>query len=145
MTERADAAREDLSTPLGAIARAAGHELRNALNALVVNLEVVRSRVTDPGTQTFAEQAVVQSEESVRLAEASIALLNLVVGAIGGDGRIRGSAFRGAVRIDGSEGEVERAVKALQSLANRGAVSVDTSGSTVILSIPETPASHTTE
>ena len=145
MTDRETAGRADLSLPLAAIARAAGHELRNALNALVVNLEVVRSRVTDAGTQPFADQAVEQSEESVRLAEASIALLNLIVGAIGEDGHFRGTVASDGIRIEGREEEVERVVRALRSLADRKAVSVDTSGSTVILSIPETTASPTTE
>jgi hypothetical protein len=130
---------------LVSIARASGHELRNALNALVVNLEVVRSRVTDPSTQPFADQAVMQSEESARLAESSIALLNLVVGAIGSDGTFRGSSSGGAVRIEGSEGEIERSVRALRGLVERGAVRVDTSGTTVILSIPEQPAPQTAE
>ena len=145
MTDRETAGHADLALPLAAIARAAGHELRNALNALVVNLEVVRSRVTDAATQPFADQAVEQSEESVRLAEASIALLNLIVGAIGEDGHFRGTVVSDGIRIEGREEEVERVVRALRSLEDRKAVSVDTSGSTVILSIPGTTASPTTE
>ena len=58
---------------LSHVARAAGHELRNSLNALVVNLEVVRSRSSEPAVQPFLEQSVRQSEESVRLAEQAIA------------------------------------------------------------------------
>ncbi len=146
MTEPESATAVPSAAPLGLIARASGHELRNALNALVVNLEVVRSRVTDPATLSFAQQAVEQSEESVRLAEASIALLNLVVGAIGSDGFVQCSAdASGEVRIRGSAGEVERTVRSLKGLADRGAIRVDTSDTTVILSIPAQPHHPITE
>jgi signal transduction histidine kinase len=130
---------------LVAVARASGHELRNALNALVVNLEVVRSRISDPATQPFAEQAVRQSEESARLAESAIALLNLVVGAIDADGRFHGSTSDGKARVESAEAEIDRTVRALRALAERGAVRVDTSGPAVILSIPETPESPNSE
>ena len=127
--------------PLAQIARASGHELRNALNALVVNLEVVRSRTTDPRTQPFAEQAVAQSEESVRLAEAAISLLNLVIGAVGSDGSLQCSFEPPAgVRLTPVPGELERAARGLKALADRGAVRVDTSDTTVILSIPKPSA-----
>jgi hypothetical protein len=130
---------------LGAVARASGHELRNALNALVVNLEVVRSRVTDPEIAPFADQAVRQSEESARLAESSIALLNLLAGAIGPDGRLKGSASGSRIHIETSEYEIERIERALRALVDRGAVRVETSGPAVILSIPETTESQTSE
>ena len=145
MTEP-DAAGAGWPEALSRIVRASGHELRNSLNALVVNLEVVRSRVRDSDTQPFIDQAVKQSEESVKLAEASIALLSLVVNAIDVGGSIEGqSGERGEVRLTSVEGEVERAVRALSVLADRGAVRVDTSDTTVILSIPETTASPITE
>jgi len=121
---------------LSHVARAAGHELRNSLNALVVNLEVVRSRSSEPAVQPFLEQSVRQSEESVRLAAAAIALLNLVVGALGPDGLLR---YRltddGGIRIEATPGESERAGRALKALADRAGLSVDTSESSVILRV----------
>jgi hypothetical protein len=121
---------------LAKISRASGHEIRNALNALVVNLEVVRSRTDDESTSLFIRQAVEQSEESVRLAEAAVALLALVTGAIDSSGRLRcDRSGDGAIEIETTEAEAERAVKALKPLADRGAVSVDSRGATVILSI----------
>jgi len=74
-------------------ARASGHDLRNALNGLVVNLEVVRARTEslDESVRLFVRQAVEQAEISVKRAEATIALLNLVADAVGPDGRIEGS------------------------------------------------------
>ncbi|MGI9045156.1 MAG: hypothetical protein ACR2GK_13685 [Gemmatimonadaceae bacterium] len=121
---------------LSQVARAAGHELRNSLNALVVNLEVVRSRSSDPAVQPFLEQSVIQSEESVRLAEAAIALLNLVVGAVGPGGQLR---YRltddGGIRIEAMPGESERTGRALKALADRAGLSVDASDASVILRV----------
>lgn len=121
------------------VARASGHELRNALNALLVNLEVVRSRAPDDeSVGSFIRQAVEQSEEAARLAEGTIALLNLLVGAIG-DGRasqIRSAGPRGA-RIEATEAEAQRVVRALDALARRTGLDANASVSAVILSIPE--------
>ena len=127
---------------LAQISRASGHELRNSLNALVVNLEVVRSRVGDADVEPFLAQSIAQSEESVRLAESAIALLSLIVGAIGEDGDVRADFVpAGGVRMMPSGGESERLGRALRSLADRGAISVDTSDSAVILSLSDRYAS----
>lgn len=121
---------------LSYFARAAGHELRNSLNALVVNLEVVRSRSSEPAVQPFLDQSVSQSEESVRLAEGAIALLNLVVGAVGHDGFLRCRLTEdGGVDIDAIPGEAERGARALKALADRADLSVGASDSSVILRI----------
>ena len=131
---------------LAQISRASGHELRNSLNALVVNLEVVRSRVGNADVEPFLRQSIEQSEESVRLAESAIALLNLVVGAIGNNGEVVADFVpsRG-VRIKALEGESERLGRALRGLADRGAIAVDTSDSAVILSVSDTSASTNQE
>ena len=101
-------------------ARTSGHELRNALNALVVNLEVVRSRsgAVDEQTRHFVDQAVEQSEESVRLAEGTIALLNLVVGAVGESGVLDIQYSEPLIaRIAASEADASRLARALQPTA----------------------------
>lgn len=128
------------------ISRNAGHELRNSLNALVVNLEVVRSRTEakDAALETFVKQAVDQAEESVLLAEGTIALLNLVVNAVGTDGVL---AFqyvlpRGAA-TDAGQGEAERTVRAMRHLANRAGGSVEASNTAVILRIPDNARENT--
>jgi hypothetical protein len=125
------------TTPvLSHVARAAGHELRNSLNALVVNLEVVRSRSSELAVQPFLEQSVAQSEESVRLAEAAIALMNLIVGAVGPDGSLRCRLTDdGGISIDATPGESERAGRALKALADMADLSVDASDSSVILRV----------
>lgn len=123
------------------VTRASGHELRNALNALVVNLEVARSRSdeADTAVRPFIQQAVEQSEESVRLAEATIALLNLVVGAVGADGGLRCDLVSPrAVRVASGTSETERADRAMPALTARTGIGAERADSAVILTIPDT-------
>lgn len=126
--------RETLETAV----TAAGHELRNALNGLLVNLEVVRSMAQASGfaAEPFMSQALSQSEESARLAEAAIAMMKLVAGAIGDEAVSSVSGKPGQIGLEGGS-RAEGIVAALQPLADRGVLSVETHGSTVILRIPE--------
>jgi hypothetical protein len=124
---------------LEAAASAVGHEMRNALNGLLVNLEVVRSMAQASGfaAEPFMTQSLRQSEESVRLAEAAIAMLKLMAGAIGGEGKVSYlSANPRQVQIEAgaAAGPISDALK---PLADRGVLSVETSGSAVILRIAE--------
>lgn len=138
MTEAAESRAAEWAPVLESITRASGHELRNALNALVVNLEVVRTQGPQGNVEHFVNQSVAQSEESVRLAESVIALLTLVVGAIGDEGEVRCELVsRGTVSVANDGPDAERTVRALAGLASRGVVGVDTTGSAVILSIPD--------
>lgn len=67
---------------LGALGRLAGraaHELKNPLNGLALNLEVVRTRSARAGTQgsalaTYAEAAASELERAIPLVEALLAL-----------------------------------------------------------------------
>jgi len=107
----------------------------------VVNLEVVRARTAaaDSTTQPFVAQAVEQSEESVRLAEATIALLNLIVGAIGEDGGMRCELVAPrAVLVRASGTEPERTSIALRALTARTGIGVDPADAAVILTFPDT-------
>lgn len=72
------------------LVRTSRHDLRNALNGLVVNLEVVRSRNQDldASLRQFVLQAVDQAEESVRRAESTILLLSTLVDAIDSSGSV---------------------------------------------------------
>jgi hypothetical protein len=113
--------------------------MRNALNGLLVNLEVVRSMAQGSGfsAEPFMTQAVAQSEESARLAEAAIAMLKLMAAALADEG---GVAWRPeeprqiGIEAGASAGRLSEELK---PLADRGVMSVETSGSTVILRIPE--------
>jgi len=121
------------------------HESRNALNGLVVNLEVVRSRLARAGDEkdllTFAEQAAAQGEESVKLTEAVGALLSLILGSVDDSGRLRcsrASAAPAAIRFDVEPGVAERVLPRLEALGKTIGFTAETSGSeTVILSFPE--------
>jgi hypothetical protein len=138
VTDSADSTSPDQKNILEAVARASGHELRNALNGLVVNLEVVRARATSASiaVEPFVAQAVAQSEESIRLAEAAIALMLLIAKSAPGGNYGPGSDNKKEVRLEAGS-EADRVEKALVPLVARGVVSVETSGSTVILRIPD--------
>lgn len=83
-------------------------------------------------------QAVEQSEESVRLAEGAIALLNFLVDAIadGRSARIQ-SVGAHAARIEGSESEVHRLAASLRALAARAPVTAEPTDTAVILRFAE--------
>ena len=140
MTDPGTRPESDWVPVLRDFARASGHELRNALNGLVVNLEVVRARsaTLDDSTQPFLAQAIDQADQTARLAEGTIALLNTIVAAIDAEGSIKAGfiAPRG-VKIEVSPAEAERAARSLSTLSDRTDLTADASGGTVILSIPE--------
>jgi signal transduction histidine kinase len=138
VTEASGAASPDPQDILQSVARAAGHELRNALNGLVVNLEVVRAQTmaAQVSVEPFMGQAVAQSEESIRLAEAMITLTLTVAKALSGSGGIAVSSQKKEVSIEAGN-ESGRLEKALAPLVARRVLSVETHGSTVILRIPE--------
>ena len=91
MTEKKRDAEPEWVPVLRDLVRSSRHDLRNALNGLVVNLEVVRSRNQDmdASLRQFVLQAVDQAEESVRRAESTILLLSSLVDAIDQSGSVR--------------------------------------------------------
>ena len=92
----------------------------------------------DAVVRPFVAQATEQAEESIRLAEGTIALLNLIANAVGPDGMLEARYVeRGGVAIGVSQGEAQRAARAIQHLAKRAGGSVEAGDATVILSIPE--------
>jgi len=120
-------------------ARASGHELRNALNGLVVNLEVVRARSSklDDADRLFLVQAIDQADQASRLAEGTIALLSMLAGAIDNAGTVT-AKFVEPRSVEIAAGpEAERVARNLSTLSERTSFSADVSGGTVILSIPE--------
>lgn len=118
-----------------------GHELRNALNGLMVNLEVVRSLLSGTGGETlltasFLNQAMEQAEVSVRLAEATLTLLDVVVGAVDEAGAFRCEASaENEVRLAASTADAERAVGRLEVLTGAAGVRAEAADSAVILTI----------
>jgi hypothetical protein len=124
------------------------HETRNALNGVVVNLEVVRTRLsrTTPGSPmtaqdvlSFAEQAMEQAELAVRLNDGIGALLYLIAAAVSVDGKMRvataGNARTISFEIDSATSE--RLFPQLKALGGQAGFTAERSNSTVIFSVPE--------
>jgi hypothetical protein len=113
------------------------------LNGLVVNLEVVRSRLARSGDKdllAFAENAAAQGEASVQITEGLGALLSLILGSVDGSGVLRcsTSVSPATLRFELEPGAAERMVPALTLLGKAAGFTAETSGShTVILSFPE--------
>lgn len=123
------------------ILRRAGHELRNALNGVAVNVEVVRSRADREGSPkelaSFAERASAQVGEASALTDGLLAFVGSIVAAQA-DGTLKTTGDGGAgSRIElmiygdrsaGIVSEVER-------LTSRIGVGVEQRGHRVILSV----------
>ena len=127
------------------LVRGSAHETRNALNGLVVNLEVVRSRLArnggEAGLLSFAEQASAQAEETIRLNEAAASLLQLVAASIGENGELRCERTTGsepALRFELDTSTAERVLPGLRTLGNALGFDARTQDGAVILSFPPT-------
>ena len=130
------------------IIRRAGHEIRNALNGVAVNVEVVRSRsagdASPRGLMSFAEHAMTQVGEASALTDGLLALVNSVLAAQAA-GTLKSPAGHGAgSRIElmiygdaasGLMSDIER-------LASRVGVGVEQHGQRVILTILPEGKSH---
>jgi hypothetical protein len=123
------------------ITRRGGHEIRNALNGVAVNAEVVRSRAerASGGSELvpFAERAVLQVGVANALTEGLLALVGCVMTAQA-DGTLRFVPGHGA----GSQIELmiygERAdtlVFAIKRFAQMVGVAVEQAGERVILTL----------
>jgi len=130
------------------IIRRAGHELRNALNGIAVNIEVVRSRsgreASEKGLTSFAERAFSQVEEASALTDGLLAFAGSVLAAQA-DGTLRNAREHGAgsrielmIYGDGAAGVVSD----IERLASRVGVGVEQRGQRVILTILPEGKSH---
>ena len=130
------------------IIRRAGHELRNALNGVAVNVEVVRSRSAREGSAkeltAFADRASAQVGEASALTDGLIALVGSVLSAqAAGTLKSTGGHGSGAaveLSIHGDAAPV--VVSAIERLASRIAVGVEQHGPRVILRILPEGKSH---
>ena len=130
------------------IIRRAGHELRNALNGVAVNVEVVRSRSAREGSAkeltAFADRASAQVGEASALTDGLIALVGSVLSAqaagtlksTGGHGA--GAAMELMIYGDGASS----ALSDIERLASRVGVGVEQHGQRVILRILPEGKSH---
>ena len=127
--------------PVREILRRAGHELRNALNGVAVNVEVVRSRADREGSPKelapFAERASAQVGEASGLTDGLLAFVASVLTAqaagtlkTSGDG---GAGSRIELMIYGERSATT--VSDIERLTSRIGVGVEQDGPTVILRV----------
>jgi signal transduction histidine kinase len=128
------------------IVRRAGHEIRNALNGVAVNVEVVRSRSGREGPlkelASFAERASGQVVEASALTNGLLALVGslLTAQAAGTLKATGGGGSRIELMIYGDN--VDGIVSDIERLASRIDVGVEQHGRSVILSVLPEGKSH---
>jgi signal transduction histidine kinase len=128
--------------------RRAGHEIRNALNGVAVNVEVVRSRVTREGAPTdvasFAERASSQVGEAGALTDGLLALVSSVLAAEAAGtlkrARGRGAGTRIELMIYGDN--AAGVVSDIERLTSRIGVGIEQRERRVILTILPEGKSH---
>jgi hypothetical protein len=127
--------------------RRAGHELRNALSGVAVNVEVVRSRAGREGPPgelaSFANRASAQVQEASALTDGLLALVSSVMaaqsaGTLKETGHGAGSRIELMIYGDGAAAVVSD----IERLASRIGVSVEQHGPSVILTILREGKSH---
>lgn len=128
--------------------RRAGHELRNALSGVAVNVEVVRSRSERGGSAqdltSFAERARLQAGVATALSDGLLALMGAVLTSAA-DGTLRSAPGRGAetqteLMIYGDA--AASLVSDIERLASLIGVSVEQQGERVILRVLPEGKSH---
>jgi hypothetical protein len=128
--------------------RRAGHELRNALSGVAVNVEVVRSRLERDGPSEdlarFAERARVQVGVATSLTDGLLALVSAVLAAEV-DGTLRSVSPHGAetqteLMIYGDRADA--VVSDIERLANQVGLSVERRDQRVILKVLPEGKSH---
>ncbi|HEX6628869.1 MAG TPA: hypothetical protein VF105_13015 [Gemmatimonadaceae bacterium] len=125
--------------------RRAGHEIRNALSGVAVNLEVVRSRCSrDPisgEVVSFADRARLQIAEATVLTNG---LLALVSAAVAGRNDAKATSARdGGISAEFALNPDASAVMSdIQQLASAIGITVEQRGSNVILQVLPEGYSH---
>jgi len=147
-------AKADALEIVGEIIRRAGHEIRNALSGVAVNVEVVRSRVAprEEGSgkgataeiASFAERASAQIGEATALTNGLLALVRFVLAAEA-KGTLRASpGASGGSRIElmiyGDRASV--LVSDIRHLADRIGVGIEEGAKRVILTVSPQGKSH---
>lgn len=131
------------------ILRRSAHEIRNALNGVAVNVEVVRSRSAKPGAtggiSEFAERAVNEVATASALMDGTLALAQAFVDAIS-----RGEVSSGKKTAAGemkltltvTGPRLEGLKAAMSTLAPRIGVRVEGTGKAVIFTVLPESSSH---
>lgn len=111
----------------------------------MVNLEVVRSRLARAAADSqdvlpFAEQAMAQAEESVKLNEAVGSLLVLISGAVDSSGQLYCADTAGepsGLRFEVDRSTADRVLPGLRTLGQALGFCAETHGGAVILTFPQ--------
>ena len=148
MTDDSARAKADALEIVREIIRRAGHEIRNALNGVAVNVEVVRSRVSREGAATevasFAERAGSQIGEATALTNGLLALVGSVLAAEAqgtlSSARGSGGGSRIELMIYGDRASV--VVSDIKRLGDRIGVGVEQRAARVILTVTPEGNSH---
>jgi hypothetical protein len=148
VTDDSARAKADALEIVREIIRRAGHEIRNALNGVAVNVEVVRSRVSREGAATevasFAERAGSQIGEATALTNGLLALVGSVLAAEAqgtlSSARGSGGGSRIELMIYGDRASV--VVSDIKRLGDRIGVGVEQRAARVILTVTPEGNSH---
>jgi len=130
------------------IIRRAGHEIRNALNGVAVNVEVVRSRVAREGAATdiasFAERAGAQIGEATALTNGLLSLVGIVLTAAA-QGTLRtapGASGGSRIELMIYGDRASMLMSDIERLADRIGVGVEQGAERVILTVSPEGKSH---
>jgi hypothetical protein len=122
------------------------------LNGVVVNIEVVRSRLARAagggGNQqeilSFAEQAASQAEVAAKLNEGVGALLSLMAASVDANGSVtwKSEDDSSAIRFDVENATADRLFPWLETLAAAAGFTAEKRAGAVILRFPKTSGTH---
>lgn len=131
-----------VSEVLAVISRRASHELRNALNGVAVNVEVVRSRLARPNAdlaelQTFAERASRESDLAASLANGLADLTRLLARAAAATGpsTMKKASDSTTVAVPVCSSDDSEVTPDLKALGARMGVTVRLDSSTIIFTV----------
>lgn len=138
---------KDAPQPVREIFRRAGHEIRNALNGIAVNVEVVRSRAADERATkdltSFAERASTQVEEATALTNGLLALVSSVMASeAAGTLKTTGHGAGSRIELMLYGDNASSVVSAIERLTSRVGVAVEQHDQRVILTILPEGKSH---
>ena len=148
MTDKRPQPAPDQSDAVREILRRAGHELRNALSGVAVNLEVVRSRAARDGgaadIKSFAERASSQISEASALADGMLALTRAMLASGSAEAGKKASSHSAGSQIELMiYGEADDAILSdIKRLASRIDVEVEEHPRSVILKVYPQGTSH---
>jgi hypothetical protein len=151
VTERSPESSADSTALVREVTRRAGHEIRNALNGVAVNVEVVRSRLARgeyaKDSLSFAERAALQVGVANALTDGLLSFVGSVLSAqaAGTIHSVTGPGARNGLELAISGSNAEHAVSAIKRFGELTGFDVEHRGDRVILSPSSEGKSHSKE